>query len=268
MSNHYFQSLPKTPQKNLRMPTLITKCMLLLLALCLYATQVNSLQFSTVVRKCHACAVGAAIFTSSQFIQLPHDHMSYANAAVDISSAANMERVADGLTTQKLENGLSQPTDERPQIKPPTQLQAPVTQTAKSKARSPIVEGMVYMMEKYERPDPSDMIVLTVTSRSQPDEILAGAKYPVYRARLPFNFQLYEANILKGKYDSFQNSADGDLMVVATVCPQEAASFPCSKKESLYEAKSISKMLQIPGMQEGDLVRTPAALPLTQTPSL
>ena len=230
--------------------------------------KVNSWQFSNVVRKCHACAVGAAIFTSSQIIQLPHDQLSYANAAVDISAAANMERVADGLTTQKLENGLSQPTDERPQIKPPTQLQAPVTQTAKSKARKPIVEGMVYMMEKYERPDPSDMIVLTVTSKSQPDEVLAGAKYPVYKARLPFNFQLYEANIVKGKYDSFQNSADGDLTIVATVCPQEAASFPCSNKESLYEAKSISKILQIPGMQEGDLFRTPAALPLKQTPSL
>jgi len=238
------------------------------------------------VRKCHACAVGAAIFTASSCC-------SYANAAVDISavdlSAAanfNMERVADGngngngngLTSQKLENGLSQPTDERPQIKPPTQLQAPPggsmsnTQIAKGmgkgKARAPIVEGMVYMMEKYERPDPSDIIVLTVTSRSQPDEILAGAKYPVYRARLPFNFQLYEANILKGKYDSYQNSADGDLMVEATVCPQEAASFPCSKTENLYEAKSISKMLQIPGMQDGDLVRTPAALPLKQAPLL
>ena len=245
-------------------PMLLRTPLFLLLVLCAATdfTKVDSWQFPAVVRKCQACAIGAAIFASSQIAQLPHDHLLYANAAVDISAAANLERLGDDLTTQKLQSGLSQPTDERPQIKPPTQLQAPVTQTAKGK--KPIVEGMVYMMEKYERPDPSDVIVLTVVSKSQPDEILAGAKYPVFKARLPFNFQLYEANILKGKNDLFKNSADGDLIVTATVCPQEAATLPCSNKESLYDAKGISKLLQIPGMQEGDLVRTPAALPLQQ----
>jgi len=237
--------------------------LLLMLCAVMSVTQVDSWQFPAgVVRKCQACAIGAAIFTSSQIAQLPHHHSLYANAAVDISAAANMERVDNELTTQRLQNGLSQPTDEKPQIRPLAQLQAPNARI--SKGKTPIVEGMVYMMDKYERPDPSDFIVLTVVSNSLPDEILAGAKYPVYKARLPFNFQLYEANILKGKNDVYKKNSGGDLIVTATVCPQEATAFPCSSQESLYDAKGISKLLQIPGMQDGDLVRTPAALPLQQ----
>eukprot|EP00558_Chaetoceros_sp_UNC1202_P003293 CAMPEP_0197242848 /NCGR_PEP_ID=MMETSP1429-20130617/8472_1 /TAXON_ID=49237 /ORGANISM="Chaetoceros sp., Strain UNC1202" /LENGTH=258 /DNA_ID=CAMNT_0042702949 /DNA_START=20 /DNA_END=796 /DNA_ORIENTATION=+ len=212
-----------------------------------------------------------------------------------------------------LRRGLSLPTDERPQIKPPTglDLQSPQSQASsmasttpsfpssstlpsKNKKNGPIMEGMVYMMKSNsnsnnnsdnndERPDPTDVIVLTLASSSQPGTVLAGAKIPMYKTRMPFNFQFYPANILKGREGAYEEAvkgstaginknngdgkdvASGDFIVTARVCPENSKAFPCTAEESTYEARGVSKFLQVPGMHEGDVVRTAAALPLQRT---
>lgn len=240
------------------------------------------------LQKCQAYALSAAILASTQITFLPHDTSSYCHAyAPDISSAANLnlERTlesdistpndtntngATAMTSKILREGLSRPTEERPQIKPPTSSMVPMS----PKAKQPILEGMVYMADeyKYDRPDPSEIIVLTVSSASQPDDILAGAKYPVYKARMPFNFQMYDANILKNKMGQFRmvQERGEDFIVSATVCPGEddgggggvAGRLPCDAGVSSYQGRGVGKLLQVPGMQEGEMIRTPASLAL------
>lgn len=197
--------------------------------------------------------LGAALCISFQ-ISCPQ----ISSADVDISAAANLETISTTAGRGTFQNGLREPTPETPQIVPPS---LSGMQPSGADAKKPIVEGLIYMEEKYDRPDFTDVIVITVRSMNEPSEILAGAKYPVSKARLPFNFKFYEANILKGKADSFRVLKDKDYIVEAVVCGENSKSFPCSEDESVFSAKSISKLLPIPGIQEGD-IRTPASLPL------
>lgn len=164
------------------------------------------------------------------------------------------------ITQEQWMQSLTPPTDERPQIIPPTrnnlQLQA-----------SPVMEGMVYLLDKNDRPETNDLIVITMTTIDDPNTVLAGAKYPVSRARIPFNFQLKDANVIKGKEDLFRASLEKDLLIQANICPEAASSIPCTKEESTFIAKGISKLVKIPGMKENEqvIVRTAAALPLSRT---
>jgi len=218
----------------------------------------------------------------------------------------DMANLGKALDSKAWRESLTPPTDEKPQIKPPSDMQfsSQIRDSENSKAagpnlssvlkgvqsrngegngRIPIIEGMVYMKDQNQRPDPSDIIVLTVSSPSQPDIILAGAKYPVYKARIPFNFRFYNQNIIKGKESTFVEAAKGeDFFISAAVCRDpnwndgeirslndlKAPKLPCSKEERTFEAKGISKLLKVPGMdnENDDLfVRAPAALPLEIT---
>ncbi len=232
-----------------------------------------------VLHKCQTYVVSAAILVSAQITHLPHDSSFHCHATVpDISSAANIDlrrtlesesMISDTSSAgtdsiNNLKNVLSQPTADRPQIKPPTS-----TIMQSSNAKKPIIEGMVYMAEelKYDRPGPSDIFVLTVSSVSNPNEILAGAKYPVYKARLPFNFQLYEANVLRNKIEQYQTAEKKgeDFIVSIRVCPGDnsiGTGVFCNVENSSYKGKGVGKLLQIPGMQDGKTIRTPASLSL------
>ena len=276
---------------------------------------------SKFLKNCQACALTAAILFTAQINYLPgaHDTFSHCHAydsqVPDISAAADLnlnfaDESEDQSPNSRITNnlGLSIPTEERPQIKPPkdlmqtTQSQSqrlkfPSTMSMsrpqsqfplplqQSQRKIPIVEGMVYMANPSTRPDPSDILVLTVTSSKSiastnnadadaPAVILMGAKYPIYKARLPFNFQLYEPNILpenKQLYDAMRSRGDdGDLIVTARVCPEDSVKLPCSADESAFSAKGVGKLLMVPGMDEsssgssgsGSMVRTPASLSL------
>ncbi len=238
-----------------------------------------------VLQKCQAYSLSAAILLCAQIGIVPIHTSSYCHAAPDISFAANLnlERTLEAelnspdgesrtmsSSSKKLMQSLSRPTDEMPQIKPPTSAM-----DSNSKVKQPILEGMVYMADEFknDRPDPSEIIILTVSSVSEPNEILAGAKYPVYKARMPFNFKMYDANILKNKMGQFRTiEARGeDFIVVARVCPGDdntSAAPVCDARESTYQGKGVGKLLQVPGMQEGEIIRTPASLALEKNRSL
>lgn len=241
--------------------------------------EVHAWSLSSIARKCQTCVMSATIVASCQFLHLPTMEefpccRAYA-ADMEITTFEKLKDVVydddndnsnkdnDTNTAWIKNNGLTPPTSQRPQIKPPAQLQS-LSGSKTSNGKSPIVQGLVYMVDAKDRPDPSDVIVLTVSSVSAPDEIVAGAKYPVYKARIPFNFQLYQANIIKGKEEDLykRQLEKEDLLVEASVCPQEAVKLPCKSEERLYEAKGISKMIQVPGMAEPTLFRAPASLPL------
>lgn len=164
------------------------------------------------------------------------------------------------MTQEQLMQSLTPPSDERPQII------APGRNNLQLKESASIIEGMVYLFDTNDRPDTSDVIIITLTTLDDQKNVLAGAKYPVSRARIPFNFQLKDANIIKGKEDLFRSSMDKDLLVQAKVCPEIASSFPCSEEESTFIAKGVSKLVKIPGMRDNEqvIVRTAAALPLSQ----
>ena len=137
---------------------------------------------------------------------------------------------------------------------------------------------MVYLLDQ---PEFSDTIVLTIASTSNPDVPIAGAKYVVSKARFPFQFRLYRANILDDQLME-RKIQDLDLMVTARICPtiatviQDAKAaqemntknaptsrIPCEVDESTFLTKYISKVVgNLPGMTKCTVFRTAASLPL------
>lgn len=171
-----------------------------------------------------------------------------------------------------LSAGLSEATEYRPQIKfsgnrpnqGPTPRGSQALQVLPQKAvgASPILQGLIYVDRSDSRPSFADTLVITAGSAEQPDDILVGAKIPVTMARFPMQFSMYQANIARGKEDLWSKAMDGDIIVTARVCPEESV-LPCKDAESTYKAKGISKVIRnLPGMDEGTLVRTAISLPL------
>lgn len=198
-----------------------------------------------------------------------------------------------GINLKSIQESLVSPTDEKPQItmQGSNVAQSSSKSTATGNTKYPIMEGMVYLLnDRNVRPDLNDNIILTLSSTSNPDNILAGAKYKVYKAKFPFNFKMYDGNILKGKEEEWkqlytQNSmsrngierndktiidrsgGSGDFLVTARICPEDITVLPCKEEESTYFAKGVSKLLQLenlPGAKKGDIIRTAVSLPLQQ----
>lgn len=205
------------------------------------------------------------------------------NINADITDIANN---IGGLNLNSIRESLVPASDDKPQIKlpensinsnPSLTTQPPplpsrsiyTTPTAnKNNDKSPIMEGMVYLLNNNIRPELNDNIILTISSTSNPNTVLAGAKYNVYKAKYPFNFRMFDANIIKGKeeiWKEIDRDGGGDYFVTARVCPEESRSLPCSDEESTFYARSVSKLLRLdnlPGANEGDIVRTAVSLPL------
>ena len=167
--------------------------------------------------------------------------------------------------------GLTGATEHQPQIKfsgnRPNQGPSPRGSQAlqvlpQRGGESPILQGLIYVDRSDSRPSFADTLVITAGSADRPDDILAGAKIPVTMARFPMQFSMYQANIARGKEDLWSKAIGGDIIVTARVCP-EATTLPCNDAESTYKAKGISKIIRnLPGMDEGTLVRTAISLPL------
>ncbi len=136
---------------------------------------------------------------------------------------------------------------------------------------------MVYLLNERgeERPDYADVLVLTVGTESDP--VIAGAKYPIAKARLPFQFRMYDANVLPTKT---LPTNDEFWIVKAKVCPSTEVVLPCSDQSSTFLATTRSKLLtNIPGITTSTnnndnndatkriqtSIRTPVALPLAPT---
>jgi hypothetical protein len=122
----------------------------------------------------------------------------------------------------------------------------------------------------------SDVLVITAVSINQPNgPILAGAKFPVSTVRFPFSFQMYEENLLLNRpgvkdawYGTSSSSKEGgatneDIILRARICPSDAASLPCDDVETKKYAEGVAKLISnLPGLNEGAVIRAPASLPL------
>jgi len=157
---------------------------------------------------------------------------------------------------------LKQPTESQPQIMLPKGtdiLQRPPD------GKNPILQGLVYLRDpQNKRPEFSDNLVITVTSSSS-EQALAGARIPVTKVRFPSQFNLYKENILPTKTQEWESaiSSKNDLFVNARICPEYSTAKLCSDDESTFQARGISKVVKnLPGMKEGDIVRTAASLGL------
>lgn len=184
------------------------------------------------------------------------------------------------------ELGLKPPTEFRPQIRL-TEDQLNSVSSNKSKARTPILQGLVYFPERARnKPDEStaistsstpskepldyysDILVLTAVSANDPSgPILAGAKFPVSSVRFPFSFSMYEQNLLlkrpgvKEAWEDIQNTSD--VVINAYICPSDAVTFPCEDREVKKFSKGVAKLItELPGLKEGEVIRAPASLPL------
>ncbi len=183
------------------------------------------------------------------------------------------------------ELGLKPPTEYRPQIRL-NEDQLNSVSSNKSKARTPILQGLVYFPERARvKPDEttsittstpskepldyySDILVLTAVSAKDPSgPVLAGAKFPVSSVRFPFSFSMYEQNLLlkrpgvKEAWEDVQNT--GDIIIKAYICPSDAAALPCEDREVKKFSEGVAKLItELPGLKEGEVIRAPASLPL------
>lgn len=276
----------------------------------------------------------------SEFMESISPPSSISSSSIILNEA---QPAIGGIDTQLLRQSLVPPTDDRPQIQPvaPSQsLTSPRSITSsganEKQKKAPIMQGMVYLqtssskanvqMKEDEtlisnqspsriraeevRPDPSDILVLTVSTPTDPNTILAGAKIPIYRVnRFPFQFQMYSPNILKGREQQFWDvNGNGDYIVQGRICrqieeevttsvissdsmwsspivstsattastttsststrgtSQSERSLPCTESESIFVGTGVSKLLKnVPGLEEGDVIRTAVSVPLSKT---
>jgi hypothetical protein len=154
-----------------------------------------------------------------------------------------------GTPGQDLQSTLAAPTQDRPQIQLPGNLQ--------QDKEYPILEALLYLGDPQVRPGPLDTIVITVRD-SKSGMSLAGAKLPVQKTRFPVQLRLYQQNVVQSEaWDHAE-----DVTVRAVVCPAGTV-IPCSESDVSMQAEGISKLVRnLPGLPEGMGVRAGAALPL------
>jgi hypothetical protein len=154
-----------------------------------------------------------------------------------------------GTPGQDLQSSLATPTQDRPQIKLPGNL--------RQDKDSSVLEALLYLGDPQVRPGPLDTIVITVRD-SRSGILLAGAKLPVQKTRLPVQLRLYKQNVVQPEaWDRAE-----DVTVRAVVCP-DGTVIPCSESDITMQAEGISKIVRnLPGLPEGMGVRAGAALPL------
>lgn len=181
--------------------------------------------------------------------------------------------------------GLKPPTDNKPQIK--LTDGSFNSASTKSRAKTPILQGLVYFERAKDKPagatsiststpskEPldyySDILVLTAVSAKDPSgPVLAGAKFPVSSVRFPLSFSMYEQNLLlkhagvKEAWEDVQNTSD--VIIKAYICPGDAVAFPCEDREVKKYSEGVAKLiteLSLPGLREGEVIRAPASLSL------
>ena len=158
---------------------------------------------------------------------------------------------------------LKQPTQDQPQIMIPT---GPEISSMSQQTRDPIIQGLIFLRDQENhRPDFSDTLIITVTTKSF-SEPLAGAKIPITKMKFPTQFNLYKENVLPNKRDDWESAISSyeDFIVTARVCPDiSEGKPPCSEDKSQFLARGVSKAIKnLPGMRDGEVVRTAASIGL------
>lgn len=209
-------------------------------------------------------ATSAIIFGLTASV-LPHSCQAAAYTPIQSSIQTSSPTANDDDFINSLD--LKPATESQPQIKLPASYKDP----SKSNVRRPLIQGLVYFAEQQTMgssfpQDYNDVLVLTVLPVNG-DEILAGAKLPIASTRFPLLFQMYKENVLlKGREDMWLGTNGGeqqDVFVEARICPRDSAKFPCNEREQKRYAKGIAKAISgLPGLEEGEVIRAPASLPL------
>ena len=166
-------------------------------------------------------------------------------------------------------------TESQPQIKLPKSYQGG---ELIQNGRCPLLQGLVYFTEQqtlgssYPPDYINDLLILTAhpidSNDNRQDDVLAGAKIPISTVRFPFLFQMYKENLtMKNKRDIWFGTGEGgeqkDVIVEARICPKDSLQLPCSDGEMRRFARGIGKVVSgLPGLEEGQIVRAPASLPL------
>ena len=209
-------------------------------------------------------------------VQQPNPAAWQSSSVVMGGSAADLS----SLTAESITDlGLKPPTEDKPQIT----LGDRSSVSNESVKRKPIIQGLVFFpeiapsdptakvppgqQEKQALDYYSDVLVLTAASATQPDLVLAGAKFPVSAVRFPFSFEMYNENLLTSR-SGVQNAWDsvektGDIIVKAIICPSDASTLPCDINETKKSAQGVAKLItNLPGLKEGETIRAPASLGL------
>uniref|UniRef100_A0A7S2EJJ7 Uncharacterized protein n=1 Tax=Trieres chinensis TaxID=1514140 RepID=A0A7S2EJJ7_TRICV len=193
------------------------------------------------------------------------------------TSVKTMSDTASASEEEMRRLGLRPPTEEKPQITMagsgrgsniiPQRGISALSLNQKNE-RSPIAVGLVYLANEQNRPSYSDTLVITAATDSEPGTPLAGAKFSIAKAKFPFQFSMYDDNILQdvpgGRPQGwYRATIDQDIIITARVCPEDSPKLPCAENESIFNARGICKLIRgLPGMKEGQVVRTPASLAL------
>ena len=237
----------------------------------------------------HRCSVSVMTVIASAVLLFPTSSVAYESivqqpnpAAWQSSSVVMGGSAADlsSLTAESITDlGLKPPTEDKPQIT----LGDRSSVSNESVKRKPIIQGLVFFpeiapsdptakvppgqQEKQALDYYSDVLVLTAASATQPDLVLAGAKFPVSAVRFPFSFEMYNENLLTSR-SGVQNAWDsvektGDIIVKAIICPSDASTLPCDINETKKSAQGVAKLItNLPGLKEGETIRAPASLGL------
>lgn len=215
------------------------------------------------------CLVSSIFFTQSLFLPLavPVSYAIDTNININnIISQSNTDISTKVLSDTSFSQTLKPATESQPQIILPKGAEILPQPVGK---KNPIVQGLVFLRDPQNaRPDFTDVLVVTVSSAiSSPDEILVGAKIPITKVKFPTQLNLYTENILPSKLKEWESviSNKEDLNINVWICPESdtKTGLPCSLKDSTFQASGISKVVKnLPGMEEGDIVRTAASLGL------
>jgi len=237
----------------------------------------------------HRCSVSVMTVITSAVLLFPTSSVAYESivqqpnpaawqlSSVVMGSAADLSSLTAESTITDL--GLKPPTEDKPQIT----LGDRSSVSNESVKRKPIIQGLVFFpeiapsdptakvppgqQEKQALDYYSDVLVLTAVSATQPDLVLAGAKFPVSAVRFPFSFEMYNENLLTSR-SGVQNAWDsvektGDIIVKAVICPSDASTLPCDASETKKSAQGVAKLItNLPGLKEGETIRAPASLGL------
>jgi len=207
---------------------------------------------------------------------------------------ATAEILSDDKISLAIEQyGIRPATKDRPQIPLPTSVSTndkaavpskSASKTNKDTLSTSVIQGLLYLQQpnSERRPQATDVILVTVQSVSS-STVLAAAKLPMTRIRLPLRFQVGVNNRVPGQsVADWQSATDaGDLLVTATVCtsPSETdspmdfikmcqATRTDNSSGSLpLQATGVSKLLRFAGSSSSETttttsIRAPVSLAL------
>ena len=184
---------------------------------------------------------------------------------------ADIAHASDGISMDDIRSSLTPATAEKAII--------PLTAVSAAGSSLQVVEGLLYYKNprSERRPIATDTILITVRT-SMDGPILAAARLPLIKIRLPLRFRMSERNAVRPEFkDEWKRALrEEDLVIQATVCPEDSNSNSNTNSNSDATTISVEQIcrnrdangLQALGsakllrLQDGSVLRAPVSLPL------